>query len=111
MKPSIVTRLRSHAVRGGWLAVLVLGTGLVLGALAPAAEAVTDLLPSAWPMYGYDPKHTFRSPLPGPTTGNFRTATPVGNIIYSQAVVTLDGVIVFSSGFGTFGLRPNGTLW
>jgi hypothetical protein len=112
MKPSIVTRLRSHVVRGGWLAVLVLGTGLVIGALAPPAQAVTDLLPSAWPMYGHDPQHTFRSPLNGPITNELQSPTPIGNIIYSQAVVTLDGLFVFSAGFSTFGVSADGTkVW
>jgi outer membrane protein assembly factor BamB len=91
--------------------MLVLGAGLLVGALAHAAPAETELLTdSAWPMYGHDPKHTFRSPLHGPTDENLLPPTSVGNIIYSQAAVTLDGVFVFSAGFSTFGVRADGHL-
>jgi hypothetical protein len=111
MRTSSLTGLRSHSVRRRLLGVLVLATGLLVGALAHATPAGTDLLVgSAWPMYGHDSKHTFRSPLHGPTTNNLLTPTPVGNIIYSQAAVTLDGVFVFGAGFSTFGVRADGDL-
>lgn len=112
MTTSFLTSLRRHLVHSRWLGMLV-GTGLLVGALAQAAPAETDtklLTSSAWPMYGHDPKHTFRSPLHGPTTDNLLPLTPVGNIIYSQAAVTLDGVFVFGAGFGTFGVRADGHL-
>ena len=61
-------------------------------------------------MYGHDSKHTFRSPLLGPTTNNLLPLTSTPNIIYSQAAVTLDGVFVFGAGFSTFGVRADGHL-
>lgn len=113
MTTSFLTSLRRHLVQSRWLGMLV-GTGFLVGALAQAAPAETDtqlLTKSAWPMYGHDPKHTFRSTtLHGPTTNNLLPLTPVGNIIYSQAAVTLDGVFVFGVGFGTFGVRADGHL-
>ena len=112
MRTSFLTRVRSRLVHNRWLGVLI-GTGLLVGALAQVAPAETDtelLTSSAWPMYGHDPKHTFRSPLLGPTTNNLLPKTLIGNIIYSQAAVTLDGVFIFSAGFSTFGVRADGHL-
>jgi outer membrane protein assembly factor BamB len=83
----------------------------MLAATVAPALAVTVLLgTSDWPMYGHDPKHTFRSSLLGPTTNNLLSPTPVGNIIYSQATVTADGVFIFGAGVNTFAVRADGEL-
>ncbi len=99
-----------RVARGRMLETLVLGAALLIGAAASSASADTTLLNSKWPMYGHDPKHTFRSPFSGPTTNNLLPATSIGNIIYSQATATLDGVFIFGSGFSTFAVRADGTL-
>jgi hypothetical protein len=111
MNASFATKLRGHLLRSPWLRVLVLGTACLAGAVSQPAEAGTKLLTASdWPMYGHDPKHTFRSPLLGPTDANLLPPTSVGNIIYSQAAVTLDGVFVFGAGVSTFGVRADGHL-
>lgn len=111
MRTSAFAGFRRRAVQGLLLGLAVLGAVLLAGPLAPPAAADTELLTdSAWPMYGHDSKHTFRSPLHGPTTGNLLAPTVLANIIYSQAAATLDGVFVFGSGFSTFGVRADGRL-
>ena len=112
MRNSVLTNVRRAAVRCRWLTALVLATGLLVGAPALAVSADTVLLNSAWPMYGHDSKHTFRTSLRGPTNNNLLPPTSIGNIIYSQATATVDGLFVLSAGFSTFGVRADGEiLW
>jgi outer membrane protein assembly factor BamB len=110
MRNGFLPKLGNYLARRRWFGVRVLGTGLLVAALAQAASADTVLLNSAWPMYGHDPKHTFRTSLHGPTNSNLLSLTPIGNIIYSQAAATVGGVFIFGAGFSTFGVRADGQL-
>lgn len=94
--------------RGGWLLVAAC---LVLFQTGPArADAV--LANSAWPMYGHDAKHTFRSNLVGPSDGNLLAPTVLSDKITTQPTISPNGTIVVGVGFATFGVRPDGVaLW
>jgi len=78
---------------------------LLAAATSPARASgdTTALLDSAWPMYGHDAKHTFRSPFVGPADGNLLAPTELDSLIDTEAVVTSQGLFVFGGGF----LDPN----
>src|SRR5580765_3553239 len=110
MRNDFLPRLGNYLARRGRLGARVLGAGLLVTALAQAAAADSVLLNSAWPMYGHDPKHTFRTSQHGQTNNTLLSPTPIGNIIYSQAAVTVGGVFIFGAGFSTFAVRADGQL-
>jgi outer membrane protein assembly factor BamB len=97
-------------------AALVAFSGAFLGLATPGAQAAdlskTVLANTAWPMYGHDSKHTFRSSLTGPTSANMLPPLGLGDKITTSPSVTPDGIFLVGVGFRMKGVRADGQiLW
>ena len=91
---------------------LLLASTLVFTASQAQADPNTVLANSLWPMYGHDPKHTFRTTAVGPSVPNLLDPVVVPDKVTSQPTVTPDGVFLVDMGFSVVGIRADGRrLW
>ena len=80
-------------------------------ALCTARLGSAQLADSAWPMRGYDPQHTGRSPYTGVQWAHLKWTLSTGGVLDSSPTIGPDGTIYAGSADQHFyALSPDGTV-